>query len=102
MLTFRFDTAIIPPIFLQKWLRYLGNYGNDVIRFTKKEQIQVRNIPEEYLPDIYSFFKKLGVYQIDYPVVVTNLTCCTGSRYLPPRHLFAKGCHRRYRQATSQ
>ena len=58
---------------------YLGNYGNDVIRFTKKEQIQVRNIPEEYLTNIYAFFKKLGVYQIDYPVVVTNLTCCTGA-----------------------
>lgn len=57
----------------------LGNYGNDVIRFTKKEQIQVRNIPEEYLTNIYAFFKKLGVYQIDYPVVVTNLTCCTGA-----------------------
>ena len=58
---------------------YLGNYGNDVIRFTKKEQIQVRNIPEEYLPNIYWFFKKLGIYQVDFPVVVTNLTCCTGA-----------------------
>ena len=57
----------------------MANYGNDVLRFTKKEQIQVRNIPEEYLPNIYAFFKKLGVYQIDYPVVVTNLTCCTGA-----------------------
>ena len=65
--------------FFAEVAEYLGNYGNDVIRFTKKEQIQVRNIPEEYLPDIYSFFKKLGVYQIDYPVVVTNLTCCTGA-----------------------
>ena len=58
---------------------YLGNYGNDVIRFTKKEQIQVRNIPEEYLPNIYWFFKKLGIHQVDFPVVVTNLTCCTGA-----------------------
>ena len=32
-----------------------------------------------YLTNIYAFFKKLGVYQIDYPVVVTNLTCCTGA-----------------------
>ena len=39
----------------------------------------MRNIPEEYLTNIYAFFKKLGVYQIDYPVVVTNLTCCTGA-----------------------
>ena len=65
--------------FFAEVAEYLGNYGNDVIRFTKKEQIQVRNIPEEYLTNIYAFFKKLGVYQIDYPVVVTNLTCCTGS-----------------------
>ena len=65
--------------FFAEVAEYLGNYGNDVIRFTKKEQIQVRNIPEEYLPNIYAFFKKLGVYQIDYPVVVTNLTCCTGA-----------------------
>ena len=65
--------------FFAEVAEYLGNYGNNVIRFTKKEQIQVRNIPEEYLPDIYSFFKKLGVYQVDYPVVVTNLTCCTGA-----------------------
>ena len=64
--------------FFAEVAEYLGNYGNDVIRFTKKEQIQVRNIPEEYLTNIYAFFKKLGVYQIDYPVV-TNLTCCTGA-----------------------
>ena len=65
--------------FFAEVAEYLGNYGNDVIRFTKKEQIQVRNIPEEYLTNIYAFFKKMGVYQIDYPVVVTNLTCCTGA-----------------------
>ena len=65
--------------FFAEIAEYLGNYGNDVIRFTKKEQIQVRNIPEEYLTNIYAFFKKLGVYQIDYPVVVTNLICCTGA-----------------------
>lgn len=65
--------------FFAEVAEYLGNYGNDVIRFTKKEQIQVRNIPEEYLTNIYAFFKELGVYQIDYPVVVTNLTCCTGA-----------------------
>ena len=65
--------------FFAEVAEYLGKYGNDVIRFTMKEQIQVRNIPEEYLTNIYAFFKKLGVYQIDYPVVVTNLTCCTGA-----------------------
>lgn len=58
---------------------YLQNYGDDVIRFTKREQIQVRNIAEEYLPNIYRFFRKIGLYQIDYPVVITSLTSCTGA-----------------------
>ena len=67
------------PEFFAEVADYLANYGNDVIRFTKREQIQVRNIPEEYLPNIYHFFKRLGDYQVDYPVVVTNFTSCTGA-----------------------
>ena len=65
--------------FFAEVAEYLGEYGNDVIRFTKKEQIQVRNIPEEYLPNIYRFFKKMGLYHIDEPVMVTNITTCTGA-----------------------
>ena len=59
--------------------KFMNEFGNDVIRFTKKEQIQVRNINEEYLPDIYQFFKKIGDYQVDYPIMVNNLTSCTGA-----------------------
>lgn len=67
------------PEFFAEVADYLDNYGDDVIRFTKKEQIQVRNIAEEYLPNIYRFFKKIGLYQIDEPAVVTSLTSCTGA-----------------------
>lgn len=67
------------PEFFAQIADYLDNYGDDVIRFTKKEQIQVRNIAEAYLPNIYRFFKKIGVYQIDEPAVVTSLTSCTGA-----------------------
>lgn len=67
------------PEFFSQIADYLENYGDDVIRFTKREQIQVRNISEEYLPNIYQFFKKIGVYEIDYPAVVTSLTSCTGA-----------------------
>lgn len=67
------------PEFFAQIADYLDQYGDDVIRFTKKEQIQVRNIPEEYLPNIYAFFKKIGVYQVDEPAVVTALTSCTGA-----------------------
>jgi sulfite reductase (ferredoxin) len=67
------------PEFFAQIADYLANYGDDVIRFTKREQIQVRNISEAYLPNIYNFFRKIGVYDIDYPTVVTSLTSCTGA-----------------------
>lgn len=67
------------PEFFAQIADYLQNYGDDVLRFTKREQIQVRNVAEEYLPNIYRFFKRIGVYQMDEPVVITSLTSCTGA-----------------------
>ena len=80
------------PEFFAEVAKFLGNFGNDVIRFTKKEQIQVRNIPEEYLPNIYQFFKKLGDYQIDYPAVINGLTSCTGADTCRLGICLPKGC----------
>lgn len=67
------------PEFFAGTATFTGAFGNDVIRFTKKEQLQLRNIPEEYLPNVYHFFRRQGIYQVDYPKVVTNLTSCTGA-----------------------
>lgn len=67
------------PEFFAQIADYMQAYGDDVLRFTKREQIQVRNIAEEYLPNIYRFFRKIGVYQMDEPVVITSLTSCTGA-----------------------
>lgn len=67
------------PEFFAEVAEFLQAFGNDVIRFTKREQIQVRNIPEAYLPNIYQLFKKLGAYQVDYPVFINALTSCTGA-----------------------
>ena len=39
----------------------------------------MRNINEAYLPNIYNFFRKIGVFDIDYPAVITSLTSCTGA-----------------------
>lgn len=67
------------PEFFAEVAEYLAAFGNDVIRFTKREQLQVRNIPEAYLPNIYQFFKSLGLRQMDDPVLITSLTSCTGA-----------------------
>ena len=57
---------------------FLEGFGNDVIRFTPRQGIQLRNLPEEYLPNVYQFFKGLGL-TLDAPFIVNSLTSCTGA-----------------------
>lgn len=66
------------PEFFEKVADFLSEFGNDVIRFTPRQGIQVRNIPEAYLPNIYAFFKSLDL-SIDAPVIFNSLTSCTGA-----------------------
>ncbi|MBQ9230587.1 MAG: sulfurtransferase TusA family protein [Prevotella sp.] len=66
-----------PDVFL-KIAEFLEGFGNDIIRFTPRQSMQLRNIPEEYLPNVYQFFHGLGL-SLDVPVILNNLTSCTGA-----------------------
>ncbi len=66
-----------PDVFA-KTADFLEAFGNDVIRFTPRQNMQLRNIPEAYLPNVYQFFKGLGL-TLDAPVILNNLTSCTGA-----------------------
>lgn len=66
------------PDVLAKVADFLEEFGNDVIRFTPRQNMQLRHIPEEYLPNIYQFFRELGL-SLDAPVILNNLTSCTGA-----------------------
>lgn len=57
---------------------FLEGFGNDVIRFTPRQNIQLRNIPEEYLPNVYRFFKQLD-FPLNEPVIINNIISCTGA-----------------------
>lgn len=77
--------AVIPflhgntsPEVFAKIADFLEEFGNDVIRFTPRQNMQVRNIPEAYLPNVYQFFKNLGL-SLDVPMILNNLTSCTGA-----------------------
>ena len=77
--------AVIPflhgntsPDVFEKIADFLKEFGNDVIRFTPRQNMQLRNIPEAYLPNVYQFFKSLGL-SLDVPVILNNLTSCTGA-----------------------
>lgn len=56
----------------------LTQYGEDVIRFTPRQDIQVRNVPESHLATLYSQFKALG-FDMDEPVIISNIASCTGA-----------------------
>ncbi|MBR1755929.1 MAG: sulfurtransferase TusA family protein [Bacteroidaceae bacterium] len=78
-------SAVIPflhgnasPETFAKIADFLDAFGNDVIRFTPRQNMQLRNIPEAYLPNVYQFFKGLGL-TLDEPVIINNLTSCTGA-----------------------
>ena len=66
-----------PEIFA-KIADFLEAFGNDVIRFTPRQNMQLRNIPEAYLPNVYQFFRGLD-FSLDVPVILNNLTSCTGA-----------------------
>lgn len=53
-------------------------YGEDVIRFTPRQDIQVRNVPESHLASLYAQFKALG-FDMDRPVLISNIASCTGA-----------------------
>ena len=102
--------AVIPflhgntsPEVFAKIADFLEEFGNDVIRFTPRQNMQVRNIPEAYLPNVYQFFKNLGL-SLDVPVILNNLTSCTGADTCRlgiclPKGL-VKGIHRKLEQSN--
>ncbi|MBQ3634441.1 MAG: sulfurtransferase TusA family protein [Bacteroidales bacterium] len=63
---------------LSKVADFLEEFGNDVIRFTPRQNMQLRNIPEAYLGNVYQFFKGIGL-TLDKAVILNNLTSCTGA-----------------------
>ena len=64
-------------IFL-KIAEFTEAFGNDVIRFTIRQNIQLRNIPEAYLGNVYQLVNELG-QKADVPALVNNVISCTGA-----------------------
>lgn len=57
---------------------FAAAFGDDVIRFTTRQDMQLRNVPEAYLPNAYQLLKQLG-FTVDLPVIINNLSSCTGA-----------------------
>jgi len=58
--------------------KYFSQFGNDVIRFSLRQNIHLRNIPEQYLGNVYNFLKETGII-ISEPLLLNTLVSCTGA-----------------------
>jgi len=53
-------------------------FGNDVLRFTARQQLQLRNIPEVYLPNVFQLLNELKI-NTSLPLIINNIVSCTGA-----------------------
>lgn len=65
------DEAVALALFLEP-------FGNDVLRATLGQNLRLRNIPEEYLGNIYSVVKDISELA-SAPALVANSISCTGA-----------------------
>ncbi|MDP4271505.1 MAG: sulfurtransferase TusA family protein [Bacteroidota bacterium] len=61
-----------------KVAEFTESFGTDVIRFTVRQNIQLRNLPEAYLGNVYQLVSELG-QKADVPALVNNVISCTGA-----------------------
>jgi len=57
---------------------YLDQFGENVIRFSLRQNIHLRNIPEQYLGNVFDFLSKSGL-NISDPLLLNTLVSCTGA-----------------------
>ena len=63
---------------LLKIAEFADAFGNDVLRFTPRQQLQLRNIPEAYLHNVYQLLAQLNI-NTTLPWVANNVVSCTGA-----------------------
>ena len=61
-----------------KLARFLKPFGSDVLRMTKDQNFLVRNIPLDYLFDLFVFLK-VTIGQVNQPALYASILSCTGA-----------------------
>lgn len=57
---------------------FANAFGNDVLRFTPRQQLQLRNIPEAYLPNVYDLLTSLQIETV-HARIINEIVSCTGA-----------------------
>lgn len=57
---------------------FAAKFGEDTLRFSMRQNLHLRNIPGEYLGNLYDLLGSLNV-ETEFPVLVNSLVACTGA-----------------------
>lgn len=64
---------------LRRLLILLSEIGNDTLRFTTRQNIRLRNIPQNRLADVEAAIREYDAEAYDQPAVLSNIVSCTGA-----------------------
>lgn len=73
-----FEHGMVSSETLVRLADFLAPLGDDVIRFTMRQNILLRNIPGQLLNSLYQELKDLGV-EVDLPRILNSLVSCAGA-----------------------
>lgn len=57
---------------------FASKIGDDVIRFSMRQNLHLRNIPEEAIGHVFELVKSIGVKYHE-PLIINNVVACTGA-----------------------
>lgn len=80
---------------------FAAAFGNDVLRFTPRQQLQFRNIPETYLGNLYLLLQKLNIGTSE-ARIVNNVVSCTGADTCRLGICYSKGAASALRRKLSK
>ncbi|MDR3308386.1 MAG: sulfurtransferase TusA family protein, partial [Tannerella sp.] len=63
---------------LRRLLNFISIFGQHTIRFTTTQNIRLRNIPDEALPELFGILSEF-VADLTVPLIANNITSCTGA-----------------------
>lgn len=64
---------------LRRLLSLLSKIGNDTLRFTTRQNIRLRNIPQNRLAEVEAAIREYDAEAYDQPAVLSNIVSCTGA-----------------------
>jgi sulfite reductase (ferredoxin) len=73
-----FDQGMAKAETLIRLADFLAPLGDDVIRFTMRQNILLRNIPGQILNELYQLLKDLR-FEVDQPRILNSLVACAGA-----------------------